>query len=204
MSAMSDSGTQTPKKRMVPVGDHIVFTDLPDGRVTAAFAPLDLVADGADKDAAAAAIVEQIKEAMNDEARKPRWEAFVDEFSVEVEDDPIPEESAEALHKLVELDPAEFETFLDTSKVPVLIDFWAIWCGPCLMMAPELVKVAERLEGRLEVRKINVDNAREISEQFEIKSIPTLVLFIDGGEIIRLIGAQPADAILQQLEPHLV
>lgn len=192
-----------PKKRMVPVGDHITFEDLPGGTVRASFPPLDLTAEGADRDAAAKAVVGRIQEAIAEPANEERWTAFVEEFSVEVDDDPLPPEVEEALHAVEPITAEEFDAVLDSSDKPVLIDFWAIWCGPCLQMAPELAKVKAELAGKIEVRKLNVDENQELSERLEIKGIPTLVLFEEGGEVARLVGARPAASILQELAPHL-
>lgn len=82
------------------------------------------------------------------------------------------------------------------SDVPVLLDFWAVWCGPCRMVAPELEKVANQLEGKVKVGKINVDEEMEIAQEFGIEVIPTLVLIKNGQEKLRFSGYLTSDEII--------
>jgi thioredoxin 1 len=96
-----------------------------------------------------------------------------------------------------------FESEVIGHQTPVLVDFWAEWCGPCRMLAPTVEKVAQEFEGRLKVVKMNVDEATGTPNQFGIKSIPTLILFKDGREQDRLIGNQPKDAISQMISRHV-
>lgn len=86
---------------------------------------------------------------------------------------------------------------------PVLVDFWAPWCGPCRAVAPEFQKVAFRLRGRLLVAKVNTDELPELAERFQIRSIPTMAVFRDGREVARTVGAMPSDQIVRFVEPHL-
>lgn len=97
----------------------------------------------------------------------------------------------------------DFANLISHSAIPVLVDFWAAWCGPCKMVAPELVKVAGAGAGRWLVTKVNTEEVPELAAQFQIQSIPTLVLFRDGREVRRQSGAMPAAAILQFLEQGL-
>ena len=84
-----------------------------------------------------------------------------------------------------------FEAEVLNSSVPVLLDFWATWCGPCMMIAPTLAQIAEENEGKLKVGKINVDEEMELAMQFGVTSIPMLVV-MEGGRIVnKAVGAMP-------------
>ena len=92
-------------------------------------------------------------------------------------------------------DVATFDGMLHGSPVPVVVDFWAPWCGPCRMMAPELESAARSMAGKALVIKVNTDGLPELGERFRIMSIPTLALFRHGREISRLSGVRPATEI---------
>ena len=87
---------------------------------------------------------------------------------------------------------AAFDALVATSTLPVIVDFWAPWCGPCRMVAPEIARVASQNAGRYLVVKVNTDAVTELSDRFGIKSIPTMAVFAGGRERARTAGARPA------------
>ena len=96
-----------------------------------------------------------------------------------------------------------FDEEIKGADVPVLVDFWAEWCGPCKLIAPVLEEIATEHEGKIKIVKLNVDENLEISRRFEVMSIPTLILFKDGEPQRRLIGAKGKGQLLQELEAFL-
>ncbi len=103
---------------------------------------------------------------------------------------------------IVDAAPDDFDGAID-ADLPVLVDFWAAWCGPCRMVGPVVERIGRELAGRLKVVKLDVDQASEIAARHGAQSIPLLVLFRDGEEIDRLVGAVPERQLRQWLEPHL-
>jgi thioredoxin 2 len=90
---------------------------------------------------------------------------------------------------------AQFDSLVAQAALPVVVDFWAPWCGPCRMVAPELQKVAGRQAGRLLVVKVNTDELEELGRRYAIRSIPTMAVFAGGREVARSSGARPANEI---------
>jgi len=90
---------------------------------------------------------------------------------------------------------ADFDRIVSKSPLPVVVDYWAPWCGPCRMVAPEIVRVASSNAGRLVVAKVNTDEVPELGERFRIRSIPTMAVFDGGREVARTSGAMPAAQI---------
>ena len=90
---------------------------------------------------------------------------------------------------------ADFDRLVEQSGVPLVVDYWAPWCGPCRMVAPELEKVARRSSGRFLIVKVNTDVLTDLGQRYGIRSIPTLAVFADGREVTRTAGARPAEDI---------
>ena len=94
---------------------------------------------------------------------------------------------------------ATFEEEVEKSSLPVLLDCWAPWCGPCLILGPIIEQLAEELDGRIKIAKLNVDESPQTAVKFGIMSIPTMLIFKDGEVVDRLVGAQPKKAIEKRL-----
>jgi len=103
----------------------------------------------------------------------------------------------------LEFKDATFDTDVLQSEAPVLVDFWAPWCGPCRMLAPTIDAIAEEYEGKVKVGKVNTDENPQIATQHQINSIPTLMIFKGGQVVERLVGALPKEKITEKLDAHL-
>lgn len=93
-----------------------------------------------------------------------------------------------------------FEAEVLNSEIPVLVDFWASWCGPCMMLSPVVAELAEELEGKVKVGKVNVDEQSELAMQYRVASIPTLLLFKNGTLAKTSVGFMPKNEIIETLE----
>lgn len=110
----------------------------------------------------------------------------------------------EDLPWLVDVSTQEFQAVVDDSTVPVLVDLWAPWCGPCRMIAPALEQLAVERAGILRIAKVNVENEPAMSAQLGVQGIPTMVLYSGGVEVARQVGALPADRIARWVDDALL
>ena len=96
-----------------------------------------------------------------------------------------------------------FSTEVLMSREPVLVDFWAAWCGPCRIIAPTVEELVIEYKGRLKVVKVDVDQNQDIAVRYGVQSIPTLMVFKDGKMVERVLGALPKPRIVNMIQPHL-
>jgi thioredoxin 1 len=104
--------------------------------------------------------------------------------------------------QLTQITDAAFDTEI-RGETPVLVDFWAEWCGPCRMVAPVLEQIAVEQTGKLKIVKLNVDENQETPMQFGVTGIPTMMLFKDGQMVERIVGFMPKPQLMKRLQPHL-
>jgi thioredoxin 1 len=102
-----------------------------------------------------------------------------------------------------ELTDSSFDEEVKSSEVPVLVDFWAEWCGPCKMVAPILEEIATENPDKIRVAKLNIDDNLETARRFDVMSIPTMILFKDGDAQMRIVGAKGKGQLLQELGAFL-
>jgi thioredoxin 2 len=109
----------------------------------------------------------------------------------------------EALPWVTEAGDDDFDQVVGAARLPVVVDLWAEWCGPCRMVSPALEQLAHQMAGRLKVVKVNVDTSPALSQRFDARSIPTLLLVRNGEVVSRQVGAAPAHAIKQWVDSAL-
>lgn len=105
--------------------------------------------------------------------------------------------------KPVEVTDQSFEEVVLQANLPTVVDFWAVWCGPCKMIAPVLEEIAQEYAGKLQVTKLDVDYNNESTMKYGVMSIPTLILFKGGQPVERVVGFMPKEKLLSKLKPHL-
>ena len=105
--------------------------------------------------------------------------------------------------KPTELTEENFEQEVLKAPTPVLVDFWAVWCGPCKMIAPVVDELAEEYAGQLKIGKVDVDNHQQIAMQYGIRSIPTLLIFKGGKVVEQIVGAAPKKMLVDKVSKHL-
>lgn len=103
----------------------------------------------------------------------------------------------------MKLDSSNFDSVLATKNMPVMVDFWATWCGPCRMVAPVIEQVAEEYEGRVIVGKVDVDECGDLAMRYGVMSIPTVMVFVNGQPVAKQIGAAPKTTYAAMLDQAL-
>jgi len=106
--------------------------------------------------------------------------------------------------KPIEVSDSNFENEVLKADTPVLVDFWAEWCGPCKMVSPLVAEIADEYEGKVKVAKLDVDSNPQTAGKFGIRSIPTLLVFKDGQVVDQIVGAVPKRHLVEKVEKHVV
>jgi len=104
---------------------------------------------------------------------------------------------------MLNLNEQNFKKEVLEEKIPVLVDFWASWCGPCQMLAPIIEELAEEMEDKIKICKLNVEEASNLSSDYKVMSIPTLIIFKEGKEIARTVGVIPKEDLKKWIEERI-
>ena len=104
---------------------------------------------------------------------------------------------------IITLTESNFDQEVLQSDLPVLVDFWAVWCAPCSMISPIVESIAQEYQGKLKVGKVNVDENSQLAVRYGIRAIPTLLLFKNGKVVEQMIGVQPKDAIVNMINKYI-
>lgn len=105
--------------------------------------------------------------------------------------------------KIINLTTESFKSTLNASPTPVLVDFWAPWCGPCKAIAPILEELATEFDGKIKIAKVNIDEHDAVAAEFGVRAIPTMILFKDGKVAETLVGMMPKAALKEKLAAHV-
>lgn len=216
-TTQAKAATKHPPKRrtdyQINVKGNTEFRELDDGTWEAYFATLDVRVTAESREAVGQALIQGIEDAYKagDDELKQRWQDFCQNNIIEVEisEEEYRQQQAERRKQkrypssgLPQLTPKTFDKKI-ASSTPTLVDYWAPWCEPCHAMAPVLHELKDKLAGQLDVCAVDVEKHEPLWERFDLKGIPTLIVFKDGEEVQRILGTRSLDELLAELEPVL-